>query len=1416
MTTSKESVEFITHKVGSKEFKYKKMFASIKEADGTVVFESSDVEVPENWSQTASDILAQKYFRKTGVPATTVKIQEDKVYPEFYRSEPVEGTTFGFESSAHQVFVRLAGCWTYWGIKSGYFTTKKEATEFYEQCYFALYYQIASPNSPQWFNTGLNWAYGIAREVNGADLFHMENGKVTRSTLTYIHPQVHACYIQSIDDKLLGGGGIMDLFTREAGVFKYGSGSGSNYSAVRGKGENLVGGGYSSGLMSFLRVGDRSAGAIKSGGTTRRAARMVVVDVDHPEIEEYVSWKTNEENKVAALITGSKLNKRLIAAIVESQDSIAHDKAVAEAWQYGVPGGLIQRAIHANTYGYTLNLAELDNDWQGEAYETVSGQNANNSVSIPDEFMEAVEKDTNWNLIARTNGAVMKTIKARKLWDDIVTAAWSSADPGVHFNDSMNNWNTVANDERIRATNPCCFVGETLVDTAEGRIRFDELEFKYRNGEKMPFVWSFSRRTGMPVLRQISAVWVAGKAKKLVRVTTENGITLTCTPEHRFLLRKGYYVEAQDLKAGDSLRKVSRSKYGHRVAINHRPTKEYPNGTQYQSRYMWQEAFGELPEGYEVHHINEDKHDDRLSNFKAMTKRKHKRMHAKGENNARFIEMSDELLIEIADAVSNWQTVNKTKDDGKVTPNRWNRYVREQGLEGEVPIAHTNGRIQGVDWNVFLERIEEARCLVNDRVLSVEEIELDSSVKVYDMEVRGTRNFAVTDSFDPFSQSIIVHNSEYIFLDDTACNLASLNLVALMNESKWNVEVFAENLELYSRLFTTVLDISIEMAQFVSEPLARKTFEYRTLGLGYANLGSLIMRLGMAYGDSDSCHFTSAITSIMTGAAYSQSAELAKKLSPFPGYSRNASPFKKVIHKHKDANSFIKTINGYQALTVKATKLWVDNAKRSSFRNAQVTVIAPTGTIGLVMDCDTTGIEPDFSLIKMKKLAGGGYMKLVNSAVPQALENLGYNEEDRSEIIQYLFGHGCFSSGKTSENMIMRTDLINAGVSEELLTEVEDRINTFFDLHGIFKYLTERSDTVYDLSFMLQNQEVFDNTHKYIFGHGTIEGCDIINEADLPVFACAVAPAGGSLVISPMDHLNIVAAAQPFISGGASKTINMPESATVKDISDVYFAAFHSGIKCVSVYRDGSKLSQPLMASVVGKIKKTLEETKAPKEEMPSDEAITTVVKTIIQPHSRNKLPPKRRGYTQKAGVGGQAIYVRTGEYTDGRLGEVFLDMYKEGASFRSLMNSFAIAVSLGLQYGVPLEEFVEAFVFTKFEPAGMVTGHENVKNATSIIDFIFRDLAINYLGRNDLAHIPPKETMTSPANEVVDRLFDHSGDSSDHLILRKEETEVVMTKTTSTFGFSGDACPSCNNFTLVRSGTCMTCSSCGSTTGCS
>ena len=1181
--------------------------SEIRNPDGSLVFEADDVQVPESWSQVAVDILAQKYFRKAGIPAATKNVPEKGIPEWLQRKVPDEeklsslqaDRRFGPECDARQVFDRMAGCWTYWGWKDGLFADEAQAQTFYDELRFMLAAQMCAPNSPQWFNTGLHWAYGIDGPAQGHHYVDERTGKVMASASSYERPQPHACFIQSVTDDLVNDGGIMDLWTREARLFKYGSGTGTNFSKLRGEGERLSGGGRSSGLMSFLRIGDRAAGAIKSGGTTRRAAKMVCLDLDHPDVETFVNWKAIEETKVAALVTGSRINERHLNAILtatraveglseahryEPRHNLALRTAMREARAIGVQDNYIVRTVQFAKQGFTaIRFDAFDTDWDGDAYATVAGQNSNNSVRIPNAFMDAMLRDEDWKLTNRTTGKTVKTLRAGDLWEQVSVAAWSCADPGVQFDTTINEWHTCPEDGRINASNPC---------------------------------------------------------------------------------------------------------------------------------------------------------------------------------------------------------------------------------------------------------------------------------------------------------------SEYMFLDDTACNLASLNLMRFHDATTgaFDLDGYIHGIHLW----TTVLEISVGMAQYPSPKIAELSFRFRTLGLGYANLGALLMVMGVPYDSHEGRAMCAALSAILTAESYVQSARIAAEKGPFAGFKKNRAAMLRVIRNHRRA-AYNAAASDYEGLLIKPVGMVSDKApahlaaaaKRAwdealslgeahGYRNAQVTVIAPTGTIGLVMDCDTTGVEPDFALVKFKKLAGGGYFKIVNESVPPALRKLGYTEAQVVAIVDYARGRGSLKGAPGINHESLRAK----GFDDGTIAKIERALPTAFDVKFAFsKYNLgaafcrdalsidpDAPDLLLALGF---SRAQIDAANFWACGTMSIEGAPGLKPEHLPVFDCANrCGRTGTRFISSEAHIRMMAACQPFISGAISKTINMPNEATVADVKNAYLMSWRLGIKANALYRDGSKLSQPLSSSFADDLLSGLDEAEhAPGVAVPepmaaaqTDQVLHAAEKLVVRYLAkRRRLPDRRRGYTQKAIVGGHKVFLRTGEYDDGSIGEIFVDMHKEGAAFRALMNSFAIAVSIGLQHGVPLEKFVDQFVFSRFEPNGPVRGHDRIKMATSIIDYMFRDLAVNYLGRGDLAHVDEEqlrhdtlhktgeETRWNEEEEVgahnvmlSDKAVDvdappphiaamgaapavamHVGGGTT-MKVGDGKVKLQLIRDAKARGYEGDSCPECGALTMVRNGSCLKCVSCGGTSGCS
>ena len=1020
----------------------------IQNPDGSVVFKMDAVEVPANWSQLATDIVVSKYFRKAGLPGTP-----------------------GHETSVRQVVTRLARTMRTAGEEQGgYFAAPEDAAAFEAELTYMLVHQIGAFNSPVWFNCGLFHEYGIVGS-GGSFAVDLKTNTVQTTTDSYSRPQVSACFIQSVTDDLMS---IFELVKNEARVFKYGSGTGTNFSKLRGRMEKLSGGGTSSGIMSFLEVLDRGAGATKSGGTTRRAAKMVVLDMDHPEILDFVRWKMREEKKVAALVQG----------------------------------------------GYS-------SDFNGEAYATVSGQNSNNSIRVPDSFMNAVETDGPWSTRLRTTGEAYETLPARGMWRTVAEAAWACADPGVQFDDTIQKWHTCSGSDRIHATNPC---------------------------------------------------------------------------------------------------------------------------------------------------------------------------------------------------------------------------------------------------------------------------------------------------------------SEFVFLDDTACNLASVNLMKFRgHEGAFDIEGYRHA----NRVFFLAQEIAVSLASYPTERIARNSEDFRPLGLGYANLGTLLMVEGLPY-DSDAARtYAATITAMMTGEAYALSAEMAASKGPFRGYEKNSDSMMKVMKLHREAARAIDPALAPRAMRSAAVETWdraVAYGSLHGYRNAQATVLAPTGTIGLLMDCDTTGVEPDFALVKFKKLAGGGYFKIVNQSVPLALARLGYDATERERIIRYAIGHGTLKGAPH----IDESSLHNKGLFEAEVAGIEKVLPSVLDIRQAFgrgivtdETLTRLGVSVAErekpgfslLPFLGFTEQQIDETNLYVCGTQTVEGAPTLKNQHLAVFDCANRCGNkGTRYIQPMGHVRMMSAVQPFISGAISKTVNLPNEASVEEVEDIYTQSWKLGIKAVALYRDGCKMSQPLATS------------KKKDDEKPVAEAESSSPAKL----HRRRLASRRHGFTQEARIAGHKVFLRTGEYEDGTPGEIFIDMHKEGAAFRSMMNCFAIAVSMGLQYGVPLEDLVDQFCFTRFEPHGRVDGHENIKIATSVIDYVFRVLGVEYLDRKDLGHVFPEEPPIGeliPTQPNLHATAQKAGKEHRQAArgpqprnrITEAETEVMrlnneqFANTPIPQKAPGDApaCTSCGHMT-IRNGTCYRCLNCGTSLGCS
>jgi ribonucleoside-diphosphate reductase alpha chain len=1528
--------------------------------NGSTIFEAKDIQIPAAWSQVATDIIAQKYFRKAGVPSALKGIEEPDIPQWLWRSEPADGATFGPETDARQVFHRLAGTWTYWGYKYGYFNTENDAKAYYEEMCAMLARQIGAPNSPQWFNTGLHWAYGIAGPAQGHSFVDPKTAELMLSTSAYEHPAPHACFIQSVNDDLVNEGGIMDLWVREARIFKFGSGTGSNFSQLRGEGEKLSGGGTSSGLMSFLRVGDRAAGAIKSGGTTRRAAKMVILDLDHPDIEEFIGWKVTEEQKVSDLVTGSIVCEKHLNAVMKATQNEAVPEAarldpalnpalktaMRQALAMGIPQANVQYALDFARQGYTdLHVETYDTNWDSKAYGTVSGQNSNNTVRIPNEFFARLDAGQNWDTIRRTDGRVAKSIPTADLWDKIAVAAWQCADPGLQFDTTINEWHTCPADGRINASNPCV-TADTLVATADGMQRIGTLV------GKSAFVIGSD---GKPHF--VSRIFPTG-SKETYELRTRSGYRVNLTADHKVLTANRGDVAARDLTTDDELLLTGSGfgsehldeglAFGIGIAIGDGciTNNTSGNGPERGLILTMSEAEANVLDDV-AGWLNAEKartaRDGRSARATTVT------APAKGGSR---ISVSNASIIETFDryAVLNQGSAKKALRDAAFALDRESLAALMRGLfTADGCVGNYGDKTQYISLDsTSLELLRQVQSLLlsfgikgkiyeNRRggvsstmcpdgnggfalypVQEMHSLRISRSSRLrFETEIgfhpasakaeqlahlnatvgayadKMTDRFSaltyrgVEDVFDLtendtshfVANGVVVHNcSEYLFLDDTACNLASLNLVQFLDQAgQFEAKRFADA----CRIWTATLEISVLMAQFPSKEIAQRSYDYRTLGLGFANLGTMLMRIGLPYDSEEGLGWCGAISSLMTATAYKTSAEMARELGSFPAYPRNAEAMERVLRNHRRA-AYCARPEEYEGLTVTpvthaptlftqetwalARVMW-DNAlaigEVAGYRNAQVTVIAPTGTIGLVMDCDTTGIEPDFALVKFKKLAGGGYFKIVNQSVEPALRRLGYSNEQIAAIETFAKGTNTLEGAPH----INRATLKAKGFDDETLAKVEAQLLGAFEIGFVFNHfvlgaefcktklgMTDEQLADWNISVLRDvlgfTPQQIDEASDVICGRMTLEGAPYLKDEHLPIFDCAT-PCGkhGSRFIRPLAHVDMMAASQPFISGAISKTINLPQTATIADVKEAYRYSWERMAKAVALYRDGSKLSQPLAASYdIGSPDDNDVEVVPAAYTTPVQIAEKIVYRYIAK---RRRMPDRRGGYTQKAIVGGHKVYLRTGNYDDGTIGEIFVDMHKEGAAFRSLMNNFAIAVSLGLQHGVPLEEYVDAFTFTRFEPNGPVIGHENIKMATSILDYIFRELAVSYLGRYDLAQVQPSQQIDAMGPDP-EYLSEEDGETSYQPVdairttppapvkpaipaptpqpvavlagavaagaVQRGTAQPVAERAREALakGYSGDACGTCGQFTLVRNGTCLKCDSCGSTSGCS
>ena len=1398
---------------------YARRTSRISNPDGSVVFEMTDAEVPASWSQLATDIMVSKYFRKAGVPQTDER-------GNVLRHE--DGTPItGAETSARQTISRLAGCWRMWGETHGYFDSAEDAQAFYDELCHMLLHQMVAPNSPQWFNTGLHFAYGITGPAQGHHYCDPKTGELKTASNAYEHPQPHACFIQSVSDDLVNAGGIMDLWTREARLFKYGSGTGTNFTKVRGEDEKLSGGGKSSGLMSFLKIGDRAAGAIKSGGTTRRAAKMVCLDLDHPDIESFVNWKVREELKVAALVEGLKV-------LPKEQRELAE--------QLGL---------------------KLSYDFNGEAYYTVSGQNSNNSVRIPNSFFKALEDDGDWTLYRRVDGGVHKTVKARELWDQIAFAAWRCADPGVQYDTTINQWHTCPVSGPINASNPCV-TGDTRVLTPGGIWR--------RIDSMIHLPSRVVTNLDAQEIHVVEGAFPTGE-KDVFELSTEGGYKLKLTADHKVWTRGRGWVEAQNLTRNDEVKLVSQPAAVQQPGEPTEPMLFHLVG------FLLSDANGG---GAEVDLSACGLSEEQVEGY-ARYVSEHWGEAARARNSVAVGDTATDgdTVVEVApsrcadrrmlgrlgafirtplaggrrlsnDAFTSGLAAQKHllrglfTADGIVTGETVGLRSPRLGLLEDVQLLLLGFGIRsgvvGEDGDAVLR--VDPRCLKlfakHVAVLPGEKLadlatligglpdELHAGRHENWERVAGIEHLGVQQVFDltePVTASFVangitVHNcSEYMFLDDTACNLASLNVLTF-----YDAESRAFDLDAYKhgiRLWTVVLEISVLMASFPSEKIAELSYRYRTLGLGYANLGAMLMQAGIAYDSDAGRAICAALSSVMTGESYATSAEMAAEHGAFEGYADNREAMLRVIRNHRraatggddyesldvkpvaiDAGQFDGSVPLLSKVMLHAARACWDRAlelgETHGYRNAQTTVIAPTGTIGLLMDCDTTGVEPDFALVKFKKLAGGGYFKIANQSVRPALASLGYSKEQADDVLRYVLG-----TLRLDAEHVNRETLKVKGLTDADLDQVDKSLPGAFELGFAFSVWTLPAETLSrlgvtpemkaDPGFSLlrhlgYTRGQIDAANLHACGRGTVEGSPHLKQEHYDVFDCANKCGKlGTRYIAATGHIRMMAAAQPFISGAISKTINLPNEAGVDEIKEAYRLSWQLGLKANALYRDGSKLSQPLNVKsdaadeedededededavesardeVASDVVRAATSASAALAAAPNDAAhdpdhanvepvsprvIEKIVERVVHRPLRRKLADTRDAKTHKFDVAGHEGYITVGLYEDGTPGEIFITMNKEGSTVGGLMDTIATLASLALQYGVKVEDLVRKFEHVRFEPSGM-SRNSDIPMAKSLVDYIFRWLGMEfvpgYRAANAPRRTPPKEAAPAP-----------------------------------------------------------------------
>ncbi len=1606
--------------------------------NGTTVFEMKDLLAPEKWSQVAVDILAQKYFRRAGVATHLTKVAEQGIPEWLQRSKPAEGeSTTGHESDARQVFRRLAGCWTYWGWKGGYFSSERDARAFFDEVCYMLAAQMAAPNSPQWFNTGLHWAYGIEGPPQGHHFVNPLTNQLERSTSAYEHPAPHACFIQSVKDDLVNEGGIMDLWVREARIFKYGSGTGSNFSNLRGEGEPLSGGGKSSGLMSFLKIGDRAAGAIKSGGTTRRAAKMVVLDLDHPDIQEFVNWKVVEEQKVAELVQGSKLLNKHLNTVMRACHSWPKEKerfdarlnkdlrkAIQEARAALVPENYIGRVIHLAMQGFKeLLIEEYDTDWNSKAYYTVSGQNSNNSVRIDNAFMKAVKEDGPWHLFWRTEKEKakkegrapkpQKTLKARELWDEIAFAAWSCADPGVQYDSTVNEWHTCPNDGRINASNPCSEY-MFLDDTACNLASLNLLTFWDASANRFNVDSYLHACRIWTIILEISVYMAQFPSREVAQLSYDfRTLGLGYANLGALLMVQGIPYDSHEARAqcgaftailhscayatsaelakevGPFPRYAANREAMLRVIRNHRraaynsPDSEYEGLTitpvgidpRYCPEYLLKAARSESDRMLELG----QKHGYRNAQVTVIA--------PTGCLVGESLITTDRGLVSLRSLGNvngaKWQDVGfqVATPEGPQSATKFfvngiesTRKLRTSaGYEIQGTLRH---RIQVVDadtgewvWKCFADVAagDIVPLALNSLIGEPRTVNLPPLGEEYwtcDYQTRVPRTMTpqLAELVGYFMGDGSLHSKGLRFCVSKEDPDVVAHLVRLLKDL-FNLEAHVEGKRGYVEVVVHSVALTIwwEACGFVKmSPSAehsgkgyvpcipesilytndRRCYGAFLRGLFEADgtvtqgapswstahgrfaqqVKSLLLALGFPTslkhdlsGWGQSTLYVQRLRNMSYNQAFRDEIgfigmrkHLAIVINPDAQAGRHdyiylaEEALERVHASGLNRNAVAMSIKRRGAVTRRSLQeiyeatgddeigralgFFYDSIESNDDGGEQLTydISVPANvtytangfishnTIGLVMDCDTTGIEPDFALVKFKKLAGGGYFKIINASIPPALARLGYSTKQIDEIIRYCRGAASLSGCPHINPQSLKAK----GFTDEALQKIEAALPGAFELQFVLNRWTLGDDFLREKLGI--KAEVFESptfdllahlgftkaqiaeASQYVCGTMTIEGAPHLKTEHYPVFDCANKCGKiGQRFLSTESHIRMMAVGQPFISGAISKTINMPHDATIDDVKNSYFLSWQLMLKANALYRDGSKLSQPLNTISDAPELEVLASASDPE---PKPEPVRIAEKIVHRYIARRRrLPDRRAGYTQKSRIGNHKIYLRTGEYEDGALGEIFIDMHKEGAAFRSMTNCFAIAVSLGLQHGVPLEEFVDAFIFTRFEPNGPVAGNPHIKMTTSIIDYIFRELAVTYLGRYDLAHVDPEAVRGDAMHDdepefeseeiVAERMIEPGPASSgrrgpsprsEHLKPGNGNGAKGFAKTAAATkavavadpagagsladkiklarqkGYEGDPCPECQSLTLVRSGACMKCDTCGATSGCS